>query len=406
MLINITGITGTLAAADFGLASGGSGSSFNLTTATDTLTGTPSNDTFVGTYDGGVVTDTFSAADTIAGGGGTDTLSITHSLDGAITPPDAIWANVSAVKTLVIDATGAGAQTITTGTNFNTAFAGGANLTVKTTSGAITIDMNTTPFTGAASITALTSISGAQTITTGSGATSVSVTQHGTGAQTILTTATATAVTVNATNDGTGGAQSITTGAGNDTINLVSSVVSAAATIIGGAGADAISLFSGHTTGIDTITYTSATQGGNVSTIASATAMTAGDTVANFHIATDLINVNTATTGAHAAATGVAGNWSLTANTVYVLTGSYLAVSGATTAANVGTAIGNVTSAGTEFGVVAIQTAAGSGTYNLFEVHAANAHAGGALATSDTITLVGTYTLGASVSLGISNFTA
>jgi hypothetical protein len=170
MLINITGITGTLGAVDFGVTGGGTGSSFNLTTATDTLTGTASNDTFVGTYDGGVVTDTFAAADTIAGGGGTDTLSITHALDGAIAPPDALWTNISAVKTIVIDATGAGAQTITTGANFNAAFtAGGVDFTAKTTSGAITIDMNSTPFTGAAVISAVTSISGAQTVTTGSG---------------------------------------------------------------------------------------------------------------------------------------------------------------------------------------------------------------------------------------------
>lgn len=144
---------------------------YTLTTNGDNLVGTKANDTFNATYDA-AVTDTFGVNDFLDGGKGIDTLHIDHLLDVAITPPDSLWTNVRNIENVVINTTGNGAQTITTGTNFQAAFATlGVGLTTKTTgAGAINIDMTT--FTGAATLNT-TSTSGAQTIVTGSGATTV-----------------------------------------------------------------------------------------------------------------------------------------------------------------------------------------------------------------------------------------
>jgi Ca2+-binding RTX toxin-like protein len=270
---------------------------YTLTTNGDNLTGTTGKDRFNGTYDG-AVTDTFGANDFLNGGTDIDTLYIDHLLDVAITPPDNLWTNLRNIEEVVINTTGNGAQTITTGVNFQAAFAPlGVKLTT-TTSGAGAINITMTTFTGAATLKT-TSTSGAQTIVTGSGATPVEAisgagalnikgvglntvlaTTTGAGAQIIgdgsgngqnLTKVTATsaggaqtitstsksAVVVNATssagkqiittNSGadiitastTNAVNTIDTGAGNDSVTILATA-SGAYTVNGGAGNDTI----------------------------------------------------------------------------------------------------------------------------------------------------------------------
>ncbi len=251
---------------------------YTLTTNGDNLTGTGGNDTFNGTYDG-AVTDTFGANDFLNGGTGIDTLYIDHLLDVAITPPDNLWTNLTNIENVVINTTGNGAQTITTGVNFQAAFAPlGVKLTTAT-SGAGAINIAMTTFTGAATLTT-TSIAGAQTILTGSGATTVAArsgagalnikgvglktvfaTTTGAGAQIIgdgsgngqnlalvsatsaggtqtITSTSTSAVVVNATSSA--GKQIITTGSGADIITA--STTSANNTIDTGAGNDRVTI--------------------------------------------------------------------------------------------------------------------------------------------------------------------
>lgn len=233
-----------------------------LTTAADNFTGNNGNDTFVSTYDA-AVTDTFNNTDILNGGAGTDTLTISHLIDVAITPPDNLWTGVTNIEKIVINTTGNGAQTITTAAAFQAAFnSAGVNLTTDTSgSGAINITMDT--FTGSSAITA-TSLAGAQTIITGSGVSTVNASSAagaltiygvgltsatalttGAGAQTIgnaiggganLVTVTATsnsgAQTITSTSTSnasvvatsTSGPQTIVTGTGNDTITSTSGV--------------------------------------------------------------------------------------------------------------------------------------------------------------------------------------
>ncbi len=426
------------------------GSTFILTTATDNLTGGSFNDTFIGTYAGGVATDTFSAADTINGGGGTNSLIINNTSDTAITPPDALWDHVSHIENLTFNVTGGGAQTLTTGAFFEAAFSVAPLVLTATTTGAgaITIDMSGvssgTPYTGATTLTSVTT-AGAQTITTGSGQSTVTATSTSSagvsgaltingiglilavantsagaetigdsnspnlisvianssaGAQSITSTSTS-SVTVVATS--ASGAQTVTTGSGNDFITLSNSA-SGAGTVTGGAGADTIVL--GTHTAVDSIVYSATNQGGNVVTLTANSALTAGDTVSGFTATTDLIKVTSASSGLHAAATGAVNGWNMTTDTVFVSTGTLSVTAGATTAAKVSAAIGTVTSSAGNTGEFAIQTAAGSGIYNLFQVDSVNAHAGAVLGPTDTISLLGTFTLGAGHVLTTANFTA
>lgn len=259
------------------VTSGGS-TSIPLTTSGDTAVGTAGDDTFDATYDGGIATDTLGAGDSVNGLGGSDTLNISHLADVAITPPDSLWTGLSNIEKVVLNTTGDGAQTITTGTFFQAAF-GTNGVDFKTTTsgaGAITMDLST--FTGAA-VLATTSIAGAQVIVTGSGVTSVTAasdagaldikgvglatviaTTTGAGAQTIgdaggsganLTSVNATASsgtqtiistsTANATVIATSssGKQLITTGDGNDTITATAAA-GTTNTITANAGNDTI----------------------------------------------------------------------------------------------------------------------------------------------------------------------
>ncbi len=180
-----------------------------LTTNSDNLVGTINKDTFNATYNT-AVTDTFSANDFLNGGVGIDTLHIDHLLDVAVTPPDSLWTHLSNIEKVVINTTGNGAQTITTGANFQAAFAPtGVELTTAT-SGAGAINLTMTTFTGAATLRT-TSTAGAQTIVTGSGATTVADATSGAGALNIKGIG---LNTVFATTTGAG-AQTIGDGSGN-----------------------------------------------------------------------------------------------------------------------------------------------------------------------------------------------
>jgi len=64
------------------------GQTFTFTTAFDAFTGTDNNDTFVGLQAAGGATETLSAFDSIDGGAGTDTLTITNSGAAAYNGPD------------------------------------------------------------------------------------------------------------------------------------------------------------------------------------------------------------------------------------------------------------------------------------------------------------------------------
>jgi len=252
---------------------------YTLKTTTDIITGTTSDDIFEGTYDAVSGGDTLNSADILDGGGGVDILNIHHLVDGAVTPPDALWTGIRNIKKVVINTTGSGAQTITTSTAFDTAFkTAGVDLTT-TTVGSGAIDITMTAFTGAATLT-VGSRAGAQTILTGAAAATVSATSTdgaliikgiglttvtaittGAGAQTIgngsgdganLVNVTATsvggeqtiistsinAVTVVATSSS--GVQLITTGAGNDVISAKTNV--AGNKISTGAGNDKITI--------------------------------------------------------------------------------------------------------------------------------------------------------------------
>ncbi|MDO9318527.1 MAG: calcium-binding protein [Gammaproteobacteria bacterium] len=273
------------------------GALIDLTTANDSLDGSTGNDTFTGTYGNGAGPYTFNTGDILNGLAGTaDKLNVTTGAE-ASTPPDNLWIGKTNFEKVVFNSTGNGAQVITTGANFEAAFAAnGVNLTAKTLLGAIDVTM--TSFTGAATITTTTTGAGAHTITTGSGVTTVNATGVAAGAQTIngvgLTTVDATVngagdqvigttlggnlVTVNATvlaagsqtiastsssnvtivADAASGAQVITTAGGNDKVTTTGAA-GQTATISTGSGNDVISaglstdLITGGT-GADTMT--------------------------------------------------------------------------------------------------------------------------------------------------------
>lgn len=400
-------------------------STFTLTTGNDTFTGQGLNDTFNGTWTDGDAASTFGVGDVLNGGGGTDTLNISSASTGVITLTDANWV-LGGVNALIENITvnnnaGAGAINFATGANFNTAFAvGGVALTTSAGAGATTIDMATTPFTGAATIVSTASGAGFITITSGSGAstvnattfagaetingtglTSVTITSNGAGVQTVgnsgftnnlvtinatqhgagdqvLTSTSASAVTVTVVNDGTGGNQIITTGAGNDivnatniggttntystgagndTINLLNSGVATSNTITGGAGNDAITL--AVNAAPDILVY------------AGATVATDGlDSITNFTVANDIFRfidtgtqiLGTATLGFASGlgtADGLGGTALAAANVIVVTdtqtqTGAGIQALIATINTGTGTDIGN--------GVFIISAAAGNAT--------------------------------------------
>lgn len=205
------------------------------------------------------------SADTVAAGTGYDILSITPTVNVALILDDAIFTNVSGIDKIVILDTGTGAQTITTGAEFNGAFGlAGADLQTTSTTGAMTINMSAV--TGPATLTVITTdstnLGAGNSITMGAGVTTVLATST-TGPLTInaaaavVATVTATTstgfvnvttgtgadtVTVTTGNAGAGG-NVIVTGAGNDTIVATAAAATTAGnTITGGLGADTIDI--------------------------------------------------------------------------------------------------------------------------------------------------------------------
>ncbi|MDZ7786009.1 MAG: calcium-binding protein [Candidatus Saccharibacteria bacterium] len=252
----------------------------------DDISGTGGNDTFTGTRGDGAGPYTFNSGDILDGLGSADTLNITTGAE-ASTPPDALWTGISNFEKVIFKSTGNGAQSITTGDNFQAAFgAQGVDLTAKTLLGAINLTM--TSFTGTADITTRTEGAGAHSIVTGSGVSTVNATGISDGAQTIngagMTTVTA---TINGAGDqiiGTtqGGnlvnVEATILGAGNQTIASTSdsdvTVVASAA-----AGAQTVTTAGGN----DSITTTGAA--GNAGTISTG----AGDDTIVAGLTTDLI---------------------------------------------------------------------------------------------------------------------
>lgn len=338
------------------------GSTFtSITPGANNFVGTAGNDTFIGTF-GDSGGNTFGPGDTVNGNGGADTLIITPtgaSPAAATTFADGIWTKVSNIANLEVS-TGAGAMTLTSGANFNTAFAGGVNLTVTTNGGANNLDFSS--FTGPESINAIAIGAGAQTIKTGSGATSVtatafsgaqtvsgsnlisvSVTNAGNGAQTITSTG---AADVAVTAVGFSGAQVISTAGGADTLIVTTSAgttntygtgggddvitlkaagggASTSNSITAGSGADIITLGL-HTSGIDHLFNALGASGTFVRPV------TNSISTATFDVITGLQLTDTLQTAGNTLATIVTGGFdlttSITANgTAEVIRGTYSA---------------------------------------------------------------------------------
>jgi len=259
--------------------------------------------------------DQLTSADTVAAGAGTDTLSITPTTDTAFTLDDAIFTNVSGIDRIVILTTGTGAQTITTGAEFNGAFgAAGADLQTTSSTGAMTINMSAV--TGPATLTVITAAStgggSGNFITMGAGVVTVNATST-TGSLTIdaahAVVATVTATTtlgfvnvttgagadvVTVTTADAAGGNVITTGAGNDTIDVsATSATTDGNTLTGGLGADTL-ILTGNTSS-DTIVIGNTDSGITVAT---------ADHITGFATGIDFLKMGTA-----ADATPASGNY-------------------------------------------------------------------------------------------------
>ncbi|TAN67601.1 MAG: hypothetical protein EPN17_10890 [Methylobacter sp.] len=227
-----------------------------------------SDDTISSTIDQNTpAAGTLQAADIFNGGAGTDRLTITPLTAVALTLDDLLFAGVTGMDKIVLNTTTTGAQTITTGANFNAAFnAAGMDLQTTSTSGAMAI--NTSSFAGATTLTVITTTStnggAGNSITTGTGVATVTATSttgpltinsadsvfatveatSTTGFVHITTGSGADVVTVTTGNAGIGvGGNVITTGAGADTINVSATTATTDGNhITGGFGADTIIL--------------------------------------------------------------------------------------------------------------------------------------------------------------------
>ena len=223
---------------------------FNLNTGLDNISGGSSDDTFIATYNDGM-TGTFTIGDALNGNAGIDTLDITPIGVAAIALPDTLWNNIFNIEKIVINPTGEGAQNITTGAAFQSAFAA-AGIGLKTTSGAGAITTDMSSFTGAIALTTI-SDAGAQTLTTGAGLATVLATSTagaqtittGTGLATVMATSTAGAQTIAGANlatvkiASTGGGQTVTSN-GVAVVTVEALSTAGVQTITTGAGADVI----------------------------------------------------------------------------------------------------------------------------------------------------------------------
>jgi hypothetical protein len=242
-------------------------------------------------------------------------------------------------------------------------------------------------FTLAAAQTFTSSYTGAYAITGATGAGATVTLSGATGTIVVDLSATSSGINTINLSGSTVGTETITGWSGVDTITTGNGANS----ITGLAGADAMT----GGTAVDTYIYTGNNQGGAALTITTGGTLAAGDTVSNFNAtASDLINVVSPATGVSKTEGTLLNSWNLDTNGVFVNTATTLA-GAAATVANVSALIGTVTSAGAAVsGFVAIETNVASGIWDVFQVvTASGAHAAAALATTDTISLVGQYTV-------------
>ena len=298
--IDGSALTGDGATTSLGLTVGGSA------VAGSTITGSAVVDTFVigaegSTYNAGAGNDSFSttaailAADgttdlVLAGGAGTDTLTIT----GALTLTDNNLTNVTGMEKLASAATTAVSYT-GFGAAAKTAFADGMTVTTGTLADGATYTFGSGLYDKAVTLTLASSGDGATTadniaIATGSAADTISVT--------------AASWVGHAT---TGGTLVVGAGAGNDTISVTIAgaavLATGIATITGGLGADVITSVGINATNASNQVYTIAAGDSTVSAYDSITGFDAGNGT-NFSSTLDFASVGLTAY----AATAVTGN--------------------------------------------------------------------------------------------------
>lgn len=240
----VTGIASTVAS----VSTSTTGSTFTLTTNIDNLTGTSGNDVFQG------ASTSLTSLDTVNGGAGTDTLSLTSAADFTVSS-----VNVTSIETLSVNATATTQVTLTSASTGLTAVTNnassaaltfgtgaGSNLTVAGTVNVSNTAQNTTvayeesAVTGTADAVALvlTNATGASTIALNSttantvGLETVNITSNGTTANSIVLT----------TNDTAGLATINVSGSNALTLNVGTNVTTTATTISAAAATGAVTV--------------------------------------------------------------------------------------------------------------------------------------------------------------------
>lgn len=211
------------------------GSTYNLGSGADAI-----SSTFAALHTGAVY-------NTVDGGSGTDTLTITNGAGASLTFVDADFKGLTNIEKITVTNVTTGTTSITTGGFYDSNFKGAAaTLTVTSTAGNTTIDESTSSGVTTIAVTTTTgaiTISGGagnQTITTNSAAVTGNVSITTLGGNDLITVATLTSVSA--------GPIVLSAGAGNDTIVSAG----AAATITGGTGADTMTGSAGV---VDTYSY-------------------------------------------------------------------------------------------------------------------------------------------------------
>ncbi|MCO8164183.1 DUF4214 domain-containing protein [Pseudomonas sp. 21LCFQ010] len=272
-------VAGAASALANAVANGGTGSTFNLTTGVDTLTGTSNNDTFVADNTG--TNKVLSAADTINGGAGVDTLKVflaagdtsfvnptLNSVENVTINGGAVTAYTAAAGTtgLTIEAPVSVGATYTVAGQAVTlkGFTGTAGTTTIASAAADTAANVTLNGWGTAAAVQTVALTGANVATanlTATGANSV-IALNGTAALRTLNVAgdKNVQVAVDATGSAALTSVNASTATGNVNVGLASGAVLAAGfTFTGGAGNDILSL---SATGLTNLTAGSQLDGG------------------------------------------------------------------------------------------------------------------------------------------------
>jgi len=379
---------GTVVSGPFLNNPAGNGSSFAFTTNIDALTGTSGNDTF--TADA-AVTGSVSAADSVNGGLGTDTLNIFNAGNGQVLP------QISNVEVLTFTAPNG-----FTGANVS-GIAGLNTVNVANAAAGFQFTVNANQDVGFINVT------GAQ-------------------AQTVITTATDTAVTINATNSALGAVDvqgaAITTlnvvnnGTGASTLTSLGSTTGVEKTI-NLSGSQAITITNAFDTSVTTVDASANRGGVNVTLGASDVSVTGGSGNDKFVFGSTLTTADTVVGGAGTDTVTVVGadystvvaNGTLAAiNTkvsgveVIELTGTAATTVSGTTFTN--TEVTKLLFNTTGANVDTINSAGSVRTYAFGEINSGAATLNGtAGVTSFNVSLEGTATNGANVTTLTSNFT-